>query len=127
MLLENLVTRRVSEENASKSSLTRRVTKQGHLLLAAVASQRQVIGDLDPKRKRGNGLRKSLAHPIKRVFCSTAAERRRTFRAVCKARSIDMLAQVQSAAADLTIFFEVSAYFLCALRNRYEFEEHADR
>ena len=29
MLLENLVTRRVSEENASKSSLTRRVTKQG--------------------------------------------------------------------------------------------------
>ena len=37
MLLENLVTRRVSEENASKSSLTRRVTKQGHLLLAALA------------------------------------------------------------------------------------------
>jgi len=37
MLLENLVTRRVSEENASDSSLTRRVTKQGHLLLAALA------------------------------------------------------------------------------------------
>ena len=36
MLLENLVTRRVSEENASNSSLTRRVTKQGHLLLAAL-------------------------------------------------------------------------------------------
>jgi len=36
MLLENLVTRRVSEENASKSSLTRRVTEQGHLLLAAL-------------------------------------------------------------------------------------------
>ena len=36
MLLKNLVTRRVSEENASKSSLTRRVTKQGHLLLAAL-------------------------------------------------------------------------------------------
>jgi len=37
MLLENLSTRRVSEENASKSSLTRRVTKQGHLPLAALA------------------------------------------------------------------------------------------
>ena len=37
MLLKNLVTRRVSEENASDSSLTRRVTKQGHLLLAALA------------------------------------------------------------------------------------------
>ena len=36
MLIENLVTRRVSEENASNSSLTRRVTKQGHLLLAAL-------------------------------------------------------------------------------------------
>ena len=36
MLLENLVTRRVREENASNSSLTRRVTKQGHLLLAAL-------------------------------------------------------------------------------------------
>ena len=36
MLLENLVTRRVSEENASNSSLTRRVTKRGHLLLAAL-------------------------------------------------------------------------------------------
>ena len=36
MLLENLVTRRVSEENASKSSLTRRVTKPGYLLLAAL-------------------------------------------------------------------------------------------
>jgi len=34
MLLENLVTRRVSEENASEFSLTRRVTKQGHFLLA---------------------------------------------------------------------------------------------
>ena len=39
MLLENLVTRRVSEENASNSSLTRRVTKQGYLLLAALASE----------------------------------------------------------------------------------------
>ena len=38
MLLENLVTRRVSEENVSKSSLTRRVTKQGYLLLAAPGS-----------------------------------------------------------------------------------------
>ena len=28
MLIENLVTRRVSEENVSDSSLTRRVTKQ---------------------------------------------------------------------------------------------------
>ena len=36
MLLGNLVTRRVSEENASNSSLTRRVTKQGLLLLAAL-------------------------------------------------------------------------------------------
>ena len=36
MLLENLVTRRVSEENTSNSSLTRRVTKQGHLLLAVL-------------------------------------------------------------------------------------------
>ena len=36
MLLENLVTRGVSEENTSKSSLTCRVTKQGHLLLAAL-------------------------------------------------------------------------------------------
>jgi len=40
MLLENLVTRRVSEENASKSSLTRRVTTQGHLLFAAQAASR---------------------------------------------------------------------------------------
>ena len=38
MLLENLVTRRASEENASKSSLTRRVTKQGHSLLAALSA-----------------------------------------------------------------------------------------
>jgi len=38
MLLEKLATRRVSEENASKSSLTRRVTKQGHLLLAALVT-----------------------------------------------------------------------------------------
>jgi len=37
MLLENLVTRRVSEENVSNTSLTRRVTKQGHLLLAELA------------------------------------------------------------------------------------------
>jgi len=37
MLLENLVTRRVSEEDASTSSLTRRVTKQGYSLLAALA------------------------------------------------------------------------------------------
>ena len=37
MLIENLVTRRVSEETGSKSSLTRRVTKQGQLLLAALA------------------------------------------------------------------------------------------
>jgi len=42
MLLENLVTRRVSEENASDSSLTRRVTKQGHLLLSALVCGRQV-------------------------------------------------------------------------------------
>jgi len=39
MLLENLVTRRVSEENASNTSLTRRATKQGYLLLAALASE----------------------------------------------------------------------------------------
>jgi len=38
MLLEKLVTRRVSEENVSNSSLTRRVTKQGYLLLAALAT-----------------------------------------------------------------------------------------
>jgi len=38
MLLGNVVTRRVSEENASDSSLTRRVTKHGHLLLAALGS-----------------------------------------------------------------------------------------
>ena len=37
MLLENLVTRRVSEEDVSTSSLTRRVTKQGYSLLAALA------------------------------------------------------------------------------------------
>jgi len=36
MLLESLVTRRVSEENESNSSLTRRVTKQCQLLLAAL-------------------------------------------------------------------------------------------
>jgi len=36
MLLENLVTRFVSEENVYNSSLTRRVTKQGRLLLAAL-------------------------------------------------------------------------------------------
>jgi len=36
-LLENLVTRRVSEEDVSTSSLTRRVTKQGYSLLAALA------------------------------------------------------------------------------------------
>ena len=36
MLLENLVTRLVSEENVYNSSLTRRVTKQGRLLLAAL-------------------------------------------------------------------------------------------
>jgi len=42
MLLDNLVTRRVSEENASKSSLTRRVTKQGHLLLAALSRARRL-------------------------------------------------------------------------------------
>ena len=36
MLLGNLVNRRVSEENASNSSPTRRVTKQGLLLLAAL-------------------------------------------------------------------------------------------
>jgi|GEM_PF-3240247 len=33
-----IMTRRVSEENASNSSLMRRVTKQGHLLLAALAT-----------------------------------------------------------------------------------------
>jgi len=43
MLLENWVTRRVSEENASKYSLTRRVTKQGHLLLAAQMFCRNLI------------------------------------------------------------------------------------
>jgi len=43
MLLEKLVTRRVSEENASKSSLTRRVTKQGYLLLAALVSADQAL------------------------------------------------------------------------------------
>jgi len=42
MLLENLVTRRVSEENVSNSSLTRRVTKRGHLFLEALA--KVVIG-----------------------------------------------------------------------------------
>ena len=40
MLLENLVTRRVSEENASNSSLTRRASKHGHLLLAALGNLR---------------------------------------------------------------------------------------
>jgi len=61
MLLENVVTRRVSEENASKSSLTRRVTKQGHLLLAALVHltlfwfalllSAKHVGDRDPNRK----------------------------------------------------------------------------
>jgi len=37
MLLENLATRRVSEEDVSTSSLTRRVTKLGFSLLAALA------------------------------------------------------------------------------------------
>jgi len=41
MLLESLVTRRVSEENVSKSSLTRRVTKQAYLLLAALVDEAQ--------------------------------------------------------------------------------------
>jgi len=41
MLLENLVTRRVIEENASKSSLTRRVAKQGHLLLRDIRTSHQ--------------------------------------------------------------------------------------
>ena len=50
MLLENLVTRRVSEENASDSSLTRRVTKQGHLLLAALAICSLAICSLAPLR-----------------------------------------------------------------------------
>ena len=58
MLLEILVTRRVSEENASNSSLTRRVTKQGHLLLAALVrdipecEQRGNYGDQGKKHKR---------------------------------------------------------------------------
>jgi len=43
MLLENLVTRRVSEENTSNSSLTRRVTKQGYLLLAALGRQQRLL------------------------------------------------------------------------------------
>jgi len=38
MLLENLVTRRVSEENTSNSSLKRRFTKQRHLFLAALVT-----------------------------------------------------------------------------------------
>ena len=42
MLPETLVSRGVREENASKSSLTRRVTKQGHLLLTAFVGQRHV-------------------------------------------------------------------------------------
>jgi len=46
MLLENLVTRRVSEENVSNSSLTRRVTKQGYLLLGAV------LGSMNGQRRR---------------------------------------------------------------------------
>ena len=40
----NVVTRRVSEENAPKSSLTRRVTKLSHLLLAALAGRREPSG-----------------------------------------------------------------------------------
>ena len=55
MLLENLVTRRVSEENASKSSLTRRVTKQGHLLLAALASSEFQPIFADKARKKAVG------------------------------------------------------------------------
>jgi len=51
MLLENLVTQRVSEENASNSSLTRRVTKQGYLLLAALAG-----GQADSDFGSGSGL-----------------------------------------------------------------------
>ena len=42
MLPETLVSRGVREENASKSSLTCRVTKQGHLLLTAFVGQRHV-------------------------------------------------------------------------------------
>jgi len=51
MLLENLVTRRVSEENASNSSLTRRVTKQGYLLLAALVDA--ILGSKKPKQPQG--------------------------------------------------------------------------
>jgi len=43
ILLENLVTRRVSEKNASNSSLTRRVIKQGHLLLAALVGRSAMV------------------------------------------------------------------------------------
>ena len=39
MLLENLVTRRLSEENGSQCSPTRRVTKQGHLRLEVLAAR----------------------------------------------------------------------------------------
>ena len=39
---------------------------------AAATGQRQVIGDLNPKRKRGNGLRKSLACEFMRNRCVTA-------------------------------------------------------
>jgi len=42
MLLENLVARRVSEKNESKSLLTRRVTKQGHSLLAALTKSKDI-------------------------------------------------------------------------------------
>ena len=45
MLLENLVTRCVSEENVSNSSLTRRVTKQGYLLLGALADTAYKAGE----------------------------------------------------------------------------------
>jgi len=45
ILLENLVTRRVSEEDAAKSSLTRRVTKQGHLLLAALVQATAMLAN----------------------------------------------------------------------------------
>jgi len=50
MLLENLVTRRVSEENASDSSLTRRVTKQGHHFLAALATRWSALFQLSSLR-----------------------------------------------------------------------------
>ena len=57
MLLENLVTRRVSEENVSNSLLTRRVTKQGYLLLGALSSSLALLGtDIGTKKAaRDNG------------------------------------------------------------------------